>query len=293
MERGYLHYGVPEALTRLKPGEVSQERITLGLPGQTLSLQATGKVFEGSLNNNYQLSDQHGRFYLLRSPKTETPVKAQLAIWYPQQGFSPPNGIHRYRTIQEQADFSVHAAHEGVSVLQPFAVASDGSTMLVPFLSNVEPLDDYLQKGGIDAVTGVLDNLLLAHQKSIVIGDRWGANTLITQTGALEIDFDIAFEGRFAKVFELGKLLYHIVHFSSNRKQILEVLKSFTQEHKKDIAATYDLPMVQFFINRHAQLFGDTTEKIDTVKEHEQRSVTKAQSDRLLNIFKQLKSRRG
>ena len=240
-----------------------------GLSGpSTVTLQSTGQLFEGTLNRNIQYRDQAGNLYLLRVPKQETPIKADLAVKYPEQGFAPPRGFHRYRSIAEQFTFMKQALAAGLEVLEPTAIARDATTMIVPFLQEAIPLDVYLHSGRTEAVPAVLDNLLAAHQKGLVFGDRWGTNTLVIPEGMKEIDFDIAFEGSRAKEFELGKLLYHIVHFSSERDTVLTVLHNHFEQHKAVYTQQYNLPMVRLFIANHFKMYGGKqTVAIDTIKE--------------------------
>jgi hypothetical protein len=242
--------------------------IDLLFPDQTVTLQSTGQLFEGTLNRHIQYRDPAGNLYLLRVPKQETPIKADLAVRYPAQGFAPPHGFHRYRSIAEQFTLMKQALAAGLEVLEPTAIAGDATTMIVPFLRQAIPLDVYLHSGRTEVVPAVLDNLLAAHQKGFVFGDRWATNTLVIPGGLKEIDFDIAFEGSRAKEFELGKLLYHLVHFSTERETVVRVLHNHFDQQKAVYTQQYHLPLVRLFLVNHFKMYGgNQTVAIDTKKE--------------------------
>lgn len=242
--------------------------IDLPFPDQTVTLQSTGQLFEGTLNRLIQYRDPAGNLYLLRVPKQETPIKADLAVRYPAQGLAPPYGFHRYRSIAEQFTFMKQALAAGLQVLEPAAIARDATTMIIPFLQQAIPLDVYLHSGKTEVIPAVLDNLHAAHQKGFVFGDRWCTNTLVIPGGLKEIDFDIAFEGSRAKEFELGKLLYHLVHFSTQRETVVRVLHNYVEQHKAVYTQQYNLPLVQLFIVNHFKMYGgNQTVAIDTKKE--------------------------
>lgn len=282
---GYeVHKGVD--YSGLEPlGHDSGLEISLDLPQLRTILFPTGQIFEGTLNRNFQYRDEAGRLYLLRVPKEDTPIKEDLMQKYPEQGFSPPIGSHRYRSILEQFIFMRDAAAKGIKVLMPIAIAGDFSSMIIPFVENAQPLDEYLKSGRTEAVTGVLDNLFHAHSEGIVFGDRWGANTLVTPTGIIEIDFDIAFEGEFAREFEIGKLLYHIVHFSTDRDVMLKLLEDYFHRNRT-VYFEYNLELIKFFIGNHFKLYGgEQTTAIDTTKDLNIGSVTAKQAERLLEII--------
>ena len=259
--------------------------------GTTLRLQPTGKTFNGSLNQNIQLADQAERFYLLRMPHEERVrrhIYGHLARTYREEGFTSPAGTYRYRAIAEQACFMHHVAHEGIRVLQPVAIAHDGSSLLVPFLQ-AEPLDEYLQRGKTEAVGAILANLTQAHQKDIVLGDRWGSNTLVTPEGIVEVDFDIVLEGPMAKAFELGKLFYHLLFYASDREQMLAYLEGYLNKHRTTFSEGYDLTAVQLFIRKHAEVFGTRkTVVIDTAHERNLLSVSTEHTEQFISIVQVL-----
>ena len=272
-----------------KPQETEQVQIlSVALAETSLYMQPTGRTIQGSLNQNIQLVDQEGRFYLLRLPQDERVrrrIDEHLAITYREEGFTSSAGSHRYRTISEQAWFMNHAVQEGIRVLQPVAIAHDAASMLVPFLQ-AEPLDEYLQQGQTEAVGAILANLTKAHHKGLIFGDRWGSNTLLTPGGVVEVDFDIALEGPTAKEFELGKLLYHLLFYASDREQMLAYLQEYLNKNSATFSQGYDLTTVQLFIRTHRQLFGVwKTVVIDTVHENNILPVSREHAEQLISIL--------
>jgi len=259
----------------------------------TLKLQPTGRTFHGSLNQNIQLADQVGRLYLLRQPHQERrPIYAHLSATYREEGFSSPESAHGYRTIVEQARFMRQAVKAGIRVLQPLAIAHDATSLLMPFLQ-AEPLDEYLQQGKTEAVGAILRNLTRAHHKGIVLGDRWGANTLITPAGIVEVDFDIALEGPLAKEFELGKLFYHLLFYAADRQQMLAYLDRYLHTYGESFASAYELARVQFFVRKHAEVFGARqTVVIDTVHQSNIPPVSQEHTDHFISIVQAMQGKK-
>ncbi len=249
-------------------------------------LQSTGRIFQGSLNRNIQLADPKGRSYLLRIPhQKRRSIYEHLATTYREEGFTSLESFHRYRTIAEQARFMQQAAREGIRVLPAVAIAHDASSLLVPFLQ-AQPLDVYLLQGEMEAVGAILANLTQAHQKGLILGDRWGSNTLITAEGIVEVDFDIALEGPTAKEFELGKLFYHLLFYASNRQQMLAYLQGYLSTNRATFSRRYNLATVQFFISKHAEVFGvRKTVVIDPENERNILPVSGEQADQLIGIL--------
>ena len=83
-----------------------------------------------------------------------------------------------------------------------------------------------------------------------------GSNTLLTAEGVVEVDFDIALQGPTAKEFELGKLLYHLLFYASDREQKLAYLQGYLNRNSAIFSHGYDLATVQLFIRTHLQVFG-------------------------------------
>lgn len=264
------------------------QSFSVALAEATLCLQPTGKTIQGSLNQNIQLVDQEGRLYLLRLPQEEKVRRRtyeHLAITYREEGFTSPASSHRYRTIPEQACFMKYAAQRGIRVLQPLAIARDATSMLVPFLQ-AEPLDEYLQQGQTEAVGAILEDLTKAHHKGLILGDRWGSNTLLTPEGVVEVDFDIALQGPRAKEFELGKLFYHLLFYASNPEQMLAYLQDYLNKNRATFSRGYDLVAVQLFIRTHLQLFGVwKTVVIDTVHESNILPMNQEHAEQLIGIL--------
>lgn len=256
--------------------------IVIDFPDRVVSLKRTGLVLEGTLNKNYELIDETGSRYLLREPKPDPAIKKYLADWYPKQGFIEPT----YRTIWEQFNFMNDAATVGIQVVRPIAIARDGSTLIMPFLED-ERFDQYLQRGETELIQNVLDNVLAAHTKGFVFGDRWCTNTLITPEGIKEIDFDILLRGPYAKEFELGKLLYHTVYFAKDRKKVLSTLEEYMAEHRNEISIIYSPTLVESFIRKHAQLFsGAEPVVVNTLTNQVLTPINEADTERLLDLLK-------
>jgi tRNA A-37 threonylcarbamoyl transferase component Bud32 len=283
------HMASSQVAGQRNPQETERvQTISVALAETTLCLQPTGKTIQGSLNQNIQLVDQEGRLYLLRLPQEERVRRStyeHLATTYREEGFTSSASSHRYRTIPEQAWFMNHAAQEGIRALQPVAIAHDATSMLIPFLQ-AEPLDEYLQQGQTEAVGAILANLTTAHHKGLILGDRWGSNTLLTPEGVVEVDFDIALEGPTAKEFDLGKLFYHLLFYASDHEQMLTYLQGYLNKNRATFSQGYDLVTVQFFIRTHMQLFGVwKTVVIDTVHESNTLPVSQEHAEQLISIL--------
>jgi len=218
------------------------------------TLYPTGEVLQGTLNYNFVFSDRNGNLYVWRTPKEHPEILPQIHQDLLGTGFLTNGGSYRFRTIKEQINFMEKARR--LNLRNTVAIYADEFGILLPFIPGT-PYDTYLRRGGITATRNVLDNIIAAHRQNIVYGDRWAKNTIVQPSKSIvEIDFDIELMGENAQEFELAQLLYHILFFSSRRKEMLEFIESYLQINQIAIAQ-YKLSVVEEFLSNYANYFQD------------------------------------
>ena len=221
--------------------------------GAEIFLQPTGDILKGELNNNYVLRDSEGVLYIWRIPKENPAVLTAIQDELTHTGFLIGGGSYRFRSISEQVDFMNSASQAGLKT--PPVLFTDGYGILTPFIQGV-PYDVYLRQGDLAATARVLDNMYPAHRMGIVFGDRWVKNTIVTpDEDIVEVDFDIALEGSYAKEFEITQTLYHMIHFSLNRSAMTAYLRHYFSQTKT--MADYNSSVVSIFLQKYSEYFKD------------------------------------
>ena len=223
------------------------------IQGAETSLQSTGDILKGELNNNYVLKDSEGKLYVWRVPKENPTVFSAIHEELTHAGFLTSGGSYRFRSIPEQVDFIKNTSRAGLKTLP--TLFTDGYGMLTPFIQGV-PFDVYLRQGNLDATVKVLDNMHLAHRLDIIFGDRWVKNTIVTpDEDIVEMDFDIALQGSYAREFEIAQTLYHMTHFSLDRSAMIAYLHYYFSQTK--IMDDYNSSVVYLFLKKYSEYFKD------------------------------------
>lgn len=224
------------------------------------TLYHTGDVLQGNLNYIFVLSDRKGNLYTWRIQKEHPEILPKIHQDLIGTGFLTNGGSYKYRTLEEQVNFMKKACQLNLRVVP--AIYTDKVGILSPFIHGIT-YHKYLLLGGITATENVLDNIILSHKNNIVYGDRWAKNTIVQQDESIvEIDFDIELTGEIAQEFEVAQLLYHIVLFSSRRKEILKFLKNYLQQSQTKLAQ-YDISIVEKILSNYANYFaGQPCEEI-------------------------------
>jgi len=218
-------------------------------------LVLTGLACNGFTNANYHLYCLDGE-YLLRIP--QHPARLAQTILDTQEemkftGFEEFGGTWRMRTPEEQANFSLKALSCGLSVIPLYYMGDQ--RLIMPYIEQAISLREHLLNGGLKIADAVLDHLRLAHKHNIVFGDRWTNNTLIApDERIIEIDYDIALNGPCAKEFELAQFLFHVVHFSADRRRMIALLEN--NFHSNPIRGDYDVDFIRLFMRNYVSHFG-------------------------------------
>ncbi len=215
-------------------------------------LTPTGLVLQGGLNINRQYVDAEGRSYLHRAPKERGVVVDSMLLSYHKIGFTAYGGAFRYLDTTEQVDKMNHMHNLGLKTIVP--IVSEGDEMVVPFLEG-KMLQKYLQEGKTKVLPDVLDHMVAAHDKGVILGDRWTSNTIVSpEEDFTEIDFDVELTGKSAKEFELSQFLYHALLFAASRTQMIGLLDDyFSQRH--DETKSYDKTTMAAFLKGHLDVY--------------------------------------
>lgn len=218
------------------------------------TLYATGDVLQGYLNYIFVFSDRKGNLYTWRTQKSHPEILPKIHQDLIGTGFLTNGGSYKYRTLEEQANFMNKARQLNLRALS--AIYADKFGILSPFIQGIT-YHKYLLLGGITATKNVLDNLILSHKHNIVYGDRWAKNTIVKQDESIvEIDFDIELTGEIAQEFEIAQLLYHILLFSSRRKEMLKFIGNYLRDNQIKLAQ-YRIFVVEKILSNYASYFAE------------------------------------
>lgn len=229
--------------------------ITLPISGfrEPLVLQPTEERLDGELNYNFLLTDNQNHIYILRAPKPEAETE-RIRSLIDQELTATFQGPYRYRTIYQQTEFMHYAHSLGIRVVTP--LYTDQESMLLPFIDGRQ-YAHYLLQGGIETTASVLDNLALARRHKLDIGDRWTRNTIVEQSGDIfEVDFDLKLLGDNPCEYDLAQTLYHTLHFSSRREEMLAFIEDYFSSHLANILQ-YNVHAVIGFLESFVKFFGD------------------------------------
>lgn len=212
---------LPKFQPRYSHKSFENEILILSSASETdLKLRRTSTTFHGELNKNYLWADDAGSHYIQRIPIKEAAIIPYVEEDLGESGFLSNGGGYRFRTLQEQAVFIAQCYAAGLPVILPLYVSE--TEMISSFVPG-ESYEHYLSRGNTQFVPRVIEHTIMTHKKGFVYSDRWGPNTLIDENAdrIYEIDFDIELSGPWMREFELAQVIYHSVHFSSRRNQLV------------------------------------------------------------------------
>ena len=194
-------------------------------------------------------------------------IEAYLTHLYDLAGMPVLGGHFRLRSVAEEVVFIERARAAGVRT--PAVLASGDGWMARDYVVG-EPLGDVLRAGGNPSlVLRMLSQLMEAHSHGVVLGDRWGYNEIIDETGHLHfIDFDVAWSGPSdgapdgLRNMDIAVALFGAVLFTSPGKdELMEAMR----EHGAPLLCRwgYDLGVIANVLDGYC-VFYDTTEKRQT-----------------------------
>ncbi len=201
--------------------------------------EVPGMAFEGGMNVNVVVTDDAGRSYLKRYPKSAEQVSKLLKHEHDALGFTNRGGSFRRRSADEQGSFLQRAAGRGLKVLPPAYIDEKGFTYY-RFIEGAQTLEHFLPHASPDEMGHIVHeffaDLRLAHANGIIYGDRWAPNILVVprvsplknnenihgtirraQSTILHIDFDIELSGPVAREFELAEATFYTLRAGGGR----------------------------------------------------------------------------
>lgn len=235
-------------------GERTKNRLVIRDPDsqEVKTLYPTGDILQGYLNYIFIFSDRQGSFYTWRTQKEHPEILPKIHQDLIGTGFLTNGGSYKYRTLSEQVNFMKLTHQLNLHALT--VIYADNFGILSPFIPGIT-YHKYLLLGGITATKNVLDNILVSHKYNIVYGDRWAKNTIVKEDESIvEIDFDIELTGDIAQEFEMAQLLYHILLFSSRRREMLKFLESYFRDNQASLAQ-YHIPIITKILSNYAKYF--------------------------------------
>ncbi len=218
---------------------------------------------QGDLNTCLLLESANGKRYILRriNPAGREEALPRVKAEYEGVGFltNPINGLS-LRNPTEQLDFAKSLSRNNIPAVVP--LFAEGDVLLIEYLENSRTLSDYWGKGESKALhftDFVIEELIKAHGKRIIIGDRWGPNELIIDDKQLAfIDFDMKIWGPEAIEFEMAGFLYFLSYFAqSNPKNNMKSLNSMysTYLSSPEFNTVYNIQLLKRFLRKYSNFF--------------------------------------
>ena len=241
----------------------SLEELLLTTPQKIGKRLRHKKDIGGKLNDNYLIGNKEsGEEYILRVPKKDPrDVLEEIRKEYEGIGYVTNGNEYRFRNLGEQVSFINLCKQKNIPVAD--IVDVDKNYMLSEFVKGID-LPNFLRKQkkrrgymlNINTLVfnTYLSSLVSAHQEGIVLGDRWGPNTIVTpQINIIHIDFDIELTAEDAREFELAQGTYYCLLHSKNKGEVVDKLKDFFK--RKEVISLYDRTRVSEFLTGHSQYF--------------------------------------
>jgi hypothetical protein len=222
----------PKDLSKDLP-EPIQEWITEALDALAISDSHNKEsLVGGNLNYTVKIAGNRESFvFRCHRPHYVELVKRYLQELYHCAGLLENGGGFQFRSIREQAEFQQFLEAQGRPVPKVLAFTNDW--MVYRFIE-AKTLAERLAYGQAPVlVLRLLFQLFTAHERDIVYGDRWGANELVTESGAIYfIDFDIALTAghkgiESLKNAEIAMALFGCLLHTSRRHDLLGCLQHY------------------------------------------------------------------
>lgn len=255
--------GTSELLGRTHELFLQQRKGQLSLDIQFPLLPSETIIPQGHLNTSMVVKARNQSLYILRQQNQEarTQVVAHIRSEYEGVGFlnNPQNGF-KMNSVEEQKALAEKLHSSGIKTPKIHYAAEE--LQVIQFLPDVINLSDlWLRSDPMapQATKDVFTTIIKMHSMSLVAGDRWGPNELLTPGGDVYlIDFDIGIWGPNAKEFDLANLIYHTGYFvHEGNPQNLPLLKSLyaslltnpiiNQVYNKDVLLQYIKGYAEFF----------------------------------------------
>ena len=191
--------------------------------------------------------------YVLRVPRESEERNIHTQAITDEFKSIAPGITFKLRPAVQQVTFIDSAKDRGL--MMPDVIDMVDNAVLMKMFNGVT-LDKYVQQApeniNSEKIKKVVTHLAEAHKKGIVIGDRWNANTMITDDsrGLVELDHDIRLKGNFEKTtsFELAQTLFHLVHFSHGHRDFMRDTLLDMYAHNPQLLVAYNLKHVRTFL---------------------------------------------
>jgi len=215
-------------------------------------LKFTDQTLHGALNNNWVVKDKEEKKYVLRIPKENPPQIPLIRDEYEIIGYAKNGSKYRFRTSEEQFSFTEKCFLSGIPV--PRTSYSDNKAILREFIEGTT-LDNFLKKtNNTSVIEDYLKTIVKAHEKGIILGDRWGPNTIVApEKNLVEIDFDIDLTAEDAREFEIAQILSYCLLWSRNKTGAIKSIIDLVNSDKFD--GFYDGCRISEFLHGHEEYF--------------------------------------
>jgi hypothetical protein len=211
---------------------------------------------QGNLNHMLPVSF-NGELHLLRIPRSRESIASTVTALeqeYAGLGYFALGGRYRLRNLREQVKFARLCADRGVAVA---AMQQVNGLTLVKYESALKLSRINITNGSdTEAAVAFLKTIVSAHEKGLVLGDRWTPNVLVKSSGEIvNIDFDIELTGLVSHEFELAQAIHYGSHSVS--WQTWEAVDRWYRDGQSYLSTRYNLPVVNYFLHAH-QLYQET-----------------------------------
>jgi hypothetical protein len=196
-----------------------------------------------------------------------------------------------YRNLAEQSEYAKTCLEREIHVPEIFVEHND--FLLMQFIEGELYKDSIKQK--TEPISWFLNALRFAHGQGIVIGDRWGGNTIVMENSVYFLDFDIRYiddiledeEERLqfekSKDFDLAVGIYGTIHYCERKSEAVEIIHKFLIENDD----FYNIENLRIFlkgyISFHSKSYWQENDKpFDPVDSYEK---TNQYIQKLIDIF--------
>lgn len=161
-------------------------------------------------------------------------------------------GYH-VRDISETVNFMLKL--QGLDVPVPIVLDAGADYIVEEYIQGT-PLHHLIAaRPSLTLADRFLQEVLKAHQRGVILGDRWGKNEIVRSNGQIcFVDFDLEYRTPFDRELELAEAINGLAIFSSDHR-LSQHLASWVRS-SADLQG-YNQEKIIWFLARHQTFWGD------------------------------------
>lgn len=204
---------------------------------------------QGNVNKTFLVQTATSKYILQTKKDIDIKdINQYLVDLYTTAGFYLEGNSFRFRNYNEKAEF--HKQCNNLKLKVPKLYGCGENYLLTEYIEGTNYIEysEILSKKCLFNLFRMIQN---AHSNNIILGDRWGGNTMISPLGEVYfIDFDIQYtyddiqQLNNCKNFEIAVLTYDLILYGKNRIYTLDIIikifTSFWFEKSYDVLKVID-----------------------------------------------------